>query len=258
MLFLTTILTEGEKAMEQNLDNHKDSFFDFDNDIKTDIALSKDELFSILDQTDRKTLKDRKNKKKKEKVFISEVVPENLYSSEENDDFDSRIAILTVDQLLIEYSEKKKTGYFIEENRKDNEYFEHNTPRNSMLDNFSKIKADPLIGDESKNILDDTMQIIESEQTGDITGDIKDKNDTDTKIDIENDDFNLKNFDKNNKESSSSNTSENIDEIKEVMNYLDDLLDALPEEKIKEFVKSDYYRLYKKVITELNKKKVKG
>jgi len=251
---LTTILTEGEKAMEQNLDNHKDSFFDFDNDIKTDIALSKDELFSILDQTDRKTLKDRKNKKKKEKVFISEVVPENLYSSEENDDFDSRIAILTVDQLLIEYSEKKKTGYFIEENRKDNEYFEHNTPRNSMLDNFSKIKADPLIGDESKNILDDTMQIIESEQTGDI----KDKNDTDTKIDIENDDFNLKNFDKNNKESSSSNTSENIDEIKEVMNYLDDLLDALPEEKIKEFVKSDYYRLYKKVITELNKKKVKG
>ncbi|MBP7029438.1 MAG: hypothetical protein KBG82_08975 [Spirochaetes bacterium] len=240
--------------MEQNLDNHKDSFFDFDNDIKTDIALSKDELFSILDQTDRKTLKDRKNKKKKEKVFISEVVPENLYSSEENDDFDSRIAILTVDQLLIEYSEKKKTGYFIEENRKDNEYFEHNTPRNSMLDNFSKIKADPLIGDESKNILDDTMQIIESEQTGDI----KDKNDTDTKIDIENDDFNLKNFDKNNKESSSSNTSENIDEIKEVMNYLDDLLDALPEEKIKEFVKSDYYRLYKKVITELNKKKVKG
>ncbi len=254
MLFLTTILTEGEKAMEQNLDNHKDSFFDFDNDIKTDIALSKDELFSILDQTDRKTLKDRKNKKKKEKVFISEVVPENLYSSEENDDFDSRIAILTVDQLLIEYSEKKKTGYFIEENRKDNEYFEHNTPRNSMLDNFSKIKADPLIGDESKNILDDTMQIIESEQTGDI----KDKNDTDTKIDIENDDFNLKNFDKNNKESSSSNTSENIDEIKEVMNYLDDLLDALPEEKIKEFVKSDYYRLYKKVITELNKKKVKG
>ena len=42
------------------------------------------------------------------------------------------------------------------------------------------------------------------------------------------------------------------------MNYLDDLLDALPEEKIKEFVKSDYYRLYKKVITELNKKKVKG
>ncbi len=251
---MTTILTEGEKAMEQNLDNHKDSFFDFDNDIKTDIALSKDELFSILDQTDRKTLKDRKNKKKKEKVFISEVVPENLYSSEENDDFDSRIAILTVDQLLIEYSEKKKTGYFIEENRKDNEYFEHNTPRNSMLDNFSKIKADPLIGDESKNILDDTMQIIESEQTGDI----KDKNDTDTKIDIENDDFNLKNFDKNNKESSSSNTSENIDEIKEVMNYLDDLLDALPEEKIKEFVKSDYYRLYKKVITELNKKKVKG
>jgi len=251
---LTTILTEGEKAMEQNLDNHKDSFFDFDNDIKTDIALSKDELFSILDQTDRKTLKDRKNKKKKEKVFISEVVPENLYSSEENHDFDSRIAILTVDQLLIEYSEKKKTGYFIEENRKDNEYFEHNTPRNSMLDNFSKIKADPLIGDESKNILDDTMQIIESEKTDDI----KDKYDTDTKIDTENDDFNLKNFDKKNKESSSSDTSENIDEIKEVMNYLDDLLDALPEEKIKEFVKSDYYRLYKKVITELNNKKVKG
>lgn len=254
MLFLTTILTEGENIMEQNLTNHEDSFFDFGDDIKTDIALSREELFSILDQTDSKTFKDRKNKKKKEKVFISEIISENVYSNEENNDFDSRIAIVTVDQLLIEYSEKKKTGYFIEESNKDKECFEHNTPRNSMLDNFSKIKADPLIGDESKNILDDTMQIIESEQTDDI----KDKYDTDTKIDIENDDFNLKNFDKKNKESSSSDTSENIDEIKEVMNYLDDLLDALPEEKIKEFVKSDYYRLYKKVITELNNKKVKG
>ncbi len=43
-------------------------------------------------------------------------------------------------------------------------------------------------------------------------------------------------------------------EIKSVVNYLDELLDSLPEEKVEEFVKSDYYALYKKVLAELKNK----
>lgn len=41
------------------------------------------------------------------------------------------------------------------------------------------------------------------------------------------------------------------DELKEVLSYLDNLLESLPEDKIKEFAKSDYYDLYVKLLDKL-------
>jgi pilus assembly protein FimV len=41
------------------------------------------------------------------------------------------------------------------------------------------------------------------------------------------------------------------DEIREVLRYMDHLLEALPEDKIQEFASSDYFVMYKKLFEEL-------
>ncbi len=41
------------------------------------------------------------------------------------------------------------------------------------------------------------------------------------------------------------------DELRKVLGYLDNLLESLPEEKIKEFAKSEYYDLYVKILSKL-------
>ena len=41
-------------------------------------------------------------------------------------------------------------------------------------------------------------------------------------------------------------------DVKTVLSYLDQLLDALPEEKIKEFAESKEFDIYKKLFEELN------
>jgi len=41
------------------------------------------------------------------------------------------------------------------------------------------------------------------------------------------------------------------DEIKSVLAYLDQLLEALPDEKIEEFAKSEYFAVYKKLFVDL-------
>jgi pilus assembly protein FimV len=41
------------------------------------------------------------------------------------------------------------------------------------------------------------------------------------------------------------------EEIKSVLGYMDQLLESLPEEKIEEFAKSEYFSIYKKLFEEL-------
>ena len=58
-------------------------------------------------------------------------------------------------------------------------------------------------------------------------------------------------------ELSHSNTSATVlpidmkEEIKSVLTYMDQLLESLPEEKIEEFAKSEYFETYKKLFDEL-------
>ena len=41
------------------------------------------------------------------------------------------------------------------------------------------------------------------------------------------------------------------EEIKEVLTYMDQLLEALPDDKIQEFARSEHFEVYKKIFTEL-------
>ena len=41
------------------------------------------------------------------------------------------------------------------------------------------------------------------------------------------------------------------EEIRDVLTYMDDLLESLPEEKVEEFVRSEHYEVYKKIFKEL-------
>lgn len=53
-------------------------------------------------------------------------------------------------------------------------------------------------------------------------------------------------------EETDKKTEELKSNVKNVLSYLDQLLDALPEEKIKEFAESDTFELYRKLFEELN------
>ena len=41
------------------------------------------------------------------------------------------------------------------------------------------------------------------------------------------------------------------DDVKTVLSYMDQLLESLPEEKIEEFARSEYFEVYKKLFEEL-------
>jgi hypothetical protein len=54
---------------------------------------------------------------------------------------------------------------------------------------------------------------------------------------------------------SSSPIPENIKgELRSVLNYMDQLLDSLPEEKIQEFANSDHFKVYQRLFEELGLK----
>ena len=56
---------------------------------------------------------------------------------------------------------------------------------------------------------------------------------------------------KNKSEEKEFISSELKDEIKSVLSYMDQLLESLPEEKIEEFAKSEYFETYKKLFKDL-------
>ena len=214
--------------------NEKDSFFNLDEDLKTDIALSKDELFSIIDQTNNEDLLKRSSKNK---VEINNVIEENVYMNE--DKFSGMIAVFSAKELEEEYKKKSKLKYYIDDFNEKKDSFQHNSDRNILLDKFSEAKASNILDKDENILLNDNLEIIESEEDENAG---KNKN-----IDSIAENIEKELIDKN----KNLETNLNLDEIKSVVNYLDELLDALPEEKIEEFVKSDYYKLYKKVIDEL-------
>lgn len=203
----------------------KNSFFEFDDDeIKTDIALSKEELFSIIDQSEQKDLMKRKN----DDLINGELsIEEHIPIDREN--FGDKIAVFSVDELHEEYKKKRKSKYFIEDKESEKESFKHNSERNSLLDKFSEVKTNDILNTNEKTILDDDLEIIESDE----------ENTENTKTNHDRVD--------NNKEIS------NYDEIQSVISYIDELLETLPQEKIDEFMKTEYYALYKKVTAEINK-----
>lgn len=214
--------------------NEKDSFFNLDEDLKTDIALSKDELFSIIDQTNNEDLLKRSSKNK---VDFNNVIEENVYMNE--DKFSGMIAVFSAKELEEEYKKKSKLKYYIDDFNEKKDSFQNKSDRNILLDKFSEAKASNILDKDENILLNDNLELIESDEDENA---VQNKN-----IDSIAENIEKEFIDKN----KNLDTNLNLDEIKSVVNYLDELLDALPEEKIEEFVKSDYYKLYKKVIDEL-------
>lgn len=214
--------------------NEKDSFFNLDEDLKTDIALSKDELFSIIDQTNNEDLLKRSSKNK---VDFNNVIEENVYMNE--DKFSGMIAVFSAKELEEEYKKKSKLKYYINDFNEKKDSFQNKSDRNILLDKFSEAKASNILDKDENILLNDNLELIESDEDENA---VQNKN-----IDSIAENIEKEFIDKN----KNLDTNLNLDEIKSVVNYLDELLDALPEEKIEEFVKSDYYKLYKKVIDEL-------
>jgi hypothetical protein len=215
--------------------NNNDNFFNLDEDLKTDIALSKEELFSIIDQSEHK---DILNRGKNKDIDLNNIVEENVSMNKDN--FGDIIAVFSVTELEEEYKKKSKLKYYIDEKSDKIDSFNYNTERNALLDKFSEAKTTNILNKDENILLDDELQIIENEDEEKLTEKNNEENyqkDLNLLKEIESD------------EKSDENLS--IKEIKSVVNYLDELLDALPEDKIEEFVKSDYYKLYKKVLDEL-------
>lgn len=207
--------------------NNNDHFFNLEEDLKTDIALSKDELFSIIDQSENKDLI---NRGKNNDIDLNNIVQENI--SMNRDNFGDIIAVFSVTELEEEYKKKSKLKYYIDEKSDKIDTFNYNTERNALLDKFSEAKTTNILSKDEDILLDEELQIIENDKDEKLSEQINEENKT---------------FQKE----SELDESLSIKEIKSVINYLDELLDALPEDKIEEFVKSDYYKLYKKVLDEL-------
>ncbi|MCR4422162.1 MAG: hypothetical protein NUV32_06810 [Exilispira sp.] len=207
--------------------NNNDHFFNLEEDLKTDIALSKDELFSIIDQSENKDLI---NRGKNNDIDLNNIVQENI--SMNRDNFGDIIAVFSVTELEEEYKKKSKLKYYIDEKSDKIDTFNYNTERNALLDKFSEAKTTNILSKDENILLDEDLQIIENDKDEKLPEQINEENKT---------------FQKE----SELDESLSIKEIKSVINYLDELLDALPEDKIEEFVKSDYYKLYKKVLDEL-------
>lgn len=215
--------------------NNNDNFFNLDEDLKTDIALSKEELFSIIDQSEHK---DILNRGKNKDIDLNNIVEENVSMNKDN--FGDIIAVFSVTELEEEYKKKSKLKYYIDEKSDKIDSFNYNTERNALLDKFSEAKTTNILNKDENILLDDELQIIENE-------DEEKLNEKNNEENYQKDLNLLKEIELD--EKSDENLS--IKEIKSVVNYLDELLDALPEDKIEEFVKSDYYKLYKKVLDEL-------
>ncbi|MFN3411924.1 MAG: hypothetical protein ACK4YF_07190 [Exilispira sp.] len=203
------------------------SFFDFDDDeIKTDIALSGDELFSIIDQT-----KDLKISEKDNFEYTDEKEAFNEHINADNEDFQDIIAVFSIDDLNLEYKKKSKLKYFIDEKPDNKSDFNFDSERNKLLDKFSEVKTNDILNDEEDLLIDDRLEIIEFD-------DKKQEN-------------SFKNINKDEKDIFDNNFQSldkiNFSEMKSIVKYFNELLDSLPEDKVEEFIKSDYYKLYKKI-----------
>ncbi len=54
-------------------------------------------------------------------------------------------------------------------------------------------------------------------------------------------------------EENNNNSHESAKDLKKLLEYLNDLLERLPEDAIKKFSESEYYDLYKKLLKDMDK-----
>lgn len=257
--------------------SNNNSFFDFDEKDKH-IIVSENELFDIIDKAENFNNKNieqesnntfiddnsdfKENTKDKYKNIIEEEI--NTIPNKDNsnlnsekiiiDDVDSdEVVEININELYEYYEKQKKIQYFIKEGNSEtnqNKSQIEDSQRNLLLDKLTEVKTKDIIEDEEKDIISDDMQILENEEIDD------NKNLIDESLYNVKDLEEIKNSELKDKDKNISINDKYLKtEIKDILNYIDNLLDALPEEKIEEFANSKYFSLYKKILKELQNEK---
>ena len=226
-----------EKKLEEKKEEPEEAtgFFK-DEDTDEAIALTGDELNNILITADF-TEEDEPNAKTDDDVIVAEDVG-------------------TCEACSDDVKEKIEDD-FSDENDVD---FDDITLENSKLDDFvipEELDYSMLNSDDGKIATtegSDMSYLDEKDAEDDVSIDIPETQD----IAIENvqDDSSIEKTSENakvceNAEDSNTLPSNIKEEVKSVLSYMDQLLDSLPEDKIKEFADSEYFEMYKRLFSEL-------
>lgn len=276
-----------EKIKEEKIDDNETEIFEDKN-----IKLNEKEIFTIFDKSDQfydnKDINEfeqfDKNLNLDNEIKKTSIINKNDYeyfvnSIDENDNinlekppinkltpeiknnFDD-VVVLTLDDLTDYYKKKSQEKYFIvdDEYKNDFENYEE-TERNRFLNKFSddiaknilKNENNDLIENESIDIIEDNM---EDESIENLNEELNENlNENEINLDyIESYNKDEENNLNNNNEEIEKNKRD-LNDLKNIFIYLDELFEKLPKDKIKKFVQSDYFKLYKKLMYELNIKK---
>ncbi|MGP1437985.1 MAG: hypothetical protein ACTTKH_02810 [Treponema sp.] len=224
----TTESCTSPKKKDVEEDAEASGFFK-DEDTDEAIALTGDELNNILITAD----------------FTEEDDP----NEKPNDDitFDDDIGTGTCEACTDDEVEDKSEDDFSSDKDVD---FDDITLENSKLDDFvipEELDYSMLSNNEGSDIATDDMSYLdEKEDEDEVSIDIPETQD----ISVE--ESNEENEPINDKSSDSEALPNDIkQEVKSVLAYMDQLLESLPEDKIKEFAESEYYEMYHRLFSEL-------
>lgn len=225
--YTTDRLTNSKKKDE---DAEEATGFFKDEDTDEAIALTGDELNNILITAD----------------FTEENEP-NVKLEEENTEEDADIC-----EPCVEEESEKAEDDFSQEKEVD---FDDITLENSKLDDF--VIPEELDYSMLNNEGDDTSSNeVASTEGSDMS--YLDEKDTEDDVSIEIPETQDISIDEaKNKEASSNTDSEEAlpsnlkKEVKSVLAYMDQLLESLPEDKMKEFAESEYFEMYNRLFSEL-------
>lgn len=247
-------------------------------DISTDIneeQFAKDEKRSVTEDSDKEPSKPYEESKPVEKENIIELSDDfDVSEQAQQESVDEKGSPLNTEiEIETEKNPDLHNESFLGESEQSDEPLEEETlidvakeesPSNE-LENKSSIEdvgiEDIISNDEEKLDLSDAVSSDEAESFN--------TDDLDTIVeDIPRVDLDVESLDKKtasnleqklstvSDELSRSNTVETLpidmkEEIKSVLTYMDQLLESLPEEKIEEFAKSEYFETYKKLFDDL-------
>ncbi|MCX8057809.1 MAG: hypothetical protein N3A58_00140 [Spirochaetes bacterium] len=261
----TEIFTIIDKSKIDNFNDQIKELKDFDKKLKIgheeeSISNLENDYESYIEKISQNIIED-KEKSILNKPEINKLVSDKKINNED-------VVVMTLDDLTDYYKKRSKEKYLIVENNYENNVGEYEeTERNKYLNQFSENIAKNIFKDEDQNIIEnDSIDIIEeNENIEDLeneTSYLEENEEINPEYlnNIENLDGEFSNdkiFNDEYKEDSNKekNLPENLKELKNIFEYLNELLEKLPKEKVKKFVNSNYFKLYKKLMYELNTKK---
>jgi len=267
------------------MEKELESFFELDENLNKSIALSENELFEIMDKSaeesshekGKETTEDQQNYMINftDKQTIEPSVPDlqTLTPVLSNGEDINQIVTISLKELSDYYEKKNKEKYLIQETvphtHENENYIE--TDRNKLLDKMSENLSKNIIPEDEGDLLSDSINVIHENEDTDVIEDseidfdsneLMEENNTDSDehldrkalenlASVQNGEEDSLLDQASGQDSETKKKKAELMEMKEIIEYLDELLDELPNEKIKQFAGSKYFHLYKKVLKEL-------